>query len=131
MAKRDQRTIQFRMIGFDELALTLASICEALANAYVEAFDIEIDYCDRRQAITWNDMAVTSMDSGVDKENCRLVIRPTASMLLFIGYIMTLLPSRARVIWSNGWPIISCPPRDDRDVIDDPTPPVPNQLEPV
>lgn len=126
--------LSYRIVGFDELRVTLQSIGEALDNAQAEGDDIELTIDAEFEAVLANGMAIAGVgrSNGVEGDvSFIFTIKPTASMVLFIAHVMTLLPSRARVEWIGGWPIIHCPPHDDRDAENDPTPLFPNELEPA
>lgn len=101
------------------------SIGEATQNAYV---DIEgIDLVDG--ALTFHGLPITSMETIWDGCLCTILVKPTSSMILFVGWLMAALPERASVVWRDGWPFVYCPPNDDCDFEDDPTPSAPDELE--
>lgn len=111
--------------GMADCELSLKSIREAACNAYLD--DIPLDCADA--ALHFEGMAITEFRTWIDDCTAIVEIRPTASMILFIGWLMTQLPSRASVHWRNGWPFVHCPPNEDRDHKDSPMPRAPDELE--
>lgn len=114
--------------GLDQCLATFASVSEAAAHAHAEL--IELDYADG--AICFQGMPLVGMgEPRIEDWTVICEVRPTAAMILFAAWFMSALPGRATVTWNGGWPIFYCPPNDDRDGEDDPTPLVPNELEPA
>jgi hypothetical protein len=113
------------VVGLEDCKASFASMYEAAENA---CLDVEVG--ENGDGIICQGMTVVAveMQSGCPT---KLTFRPTASMILFVGWLMTKLPVRASVAWRNGWPFFYCPPYDDADYADDPTPLIPNELEPA
>jgi hypothetical protein len=111
--------------GLDQCLASFASASEAASNAHDEL--IELEFSDG--AIRFQGMALVDMgEPRIEGWTVICDVKPTAAMILFASWFMSMLPSRARVTWSNGWPLFYCPPNDDRDGEDGPTPLVPDEL---
>lgn len=114
--------------GIDQCLATFASASEAAANAHNDLTGLE--YADG--AIRFQGMPLIDMgEPRIEGWTVFIEVKPTAAMILFAASFMTDLPDRATVTWSGGWPTFYCPPNDDRDVEDNPTPLVPNELIPA
>lgn len=118
-------TLRSEHRGLDECLACFASASEASAHAHCEL--IELDFADG--AIRFQGSALVSMEMRIEGNVVIGEVKPTAAMILFAAWFMNALPARATVTWKDGWPIFYCPPNDDRDAEDDPTPLVPNELE--
>ena len=112
--------------GMDRLQASFGSIGEACENAHL-CLDGHVNECNGTMA--FQGMRLINMEQSFEEERCIVQISPAPAMMLFIGWLMTALPSRASVVWKNGWPFVKCPPNDDRDFEDDPTPSAPEELE--
>lgn len=113
--------------GLDGCITSMQTIAEAMDNACLD--DVEL-VC-TSEGFTFNGLLITTIKFDHGGNPILATVKPTASMILFIGWLMTQLPSTARVTWADGWPHVYCPPNDDRDHEDDPTPLVPNELVPA
>lgn len=121
-------TLRLEHRGLDQCLASFASASEAASNAYDDL--IELEFADG--AIRFQGMALVDMgEPRIEGWTVICDVKPTAAMILFAAWFMSVLPSRARLTWSNGWPTFYCPPNDDRDAEDDPTPLVPNELVPA
>ena len=114
---------------FEGLRRMMESICEALGNAHFNGDEIEFTSEPDGMCAMGTLIVTTSVHIQPDRAIVRF--RPAAGMILFIGWLMAILPDRATVTWRKGWPVIYCPPYDDRNREDDPTPLVPNELVPA
>jgi hypothetical protein len=106
----------------------MGSIGEAAENACLDIEDIDLN---ESGGLAFQGMAITSMTVTWEKTCYVLRVKPAPAMFLFIGWLMANLPSSATLSWRNGWPHVYCPPNDDADFEDDPTPLVPNELVPA
>ncbi|MGV1682915.1 hypothetical protein [Sphingopyxis sp. NJF-3] len=104
--------------GLDECLACFASASEAAAHAHCEL--IELDFADG--AIRFQGMALVSMEMRIEGNVVIGEVKPTAAIVLFAAWFMTALPSRATVMWKDGWPMFRCPPNDDRHSDDGPPP---------
>lgn len=121
-------TLHLEHRGLDQCLASFASASEAASNAHDDL--VELEYADG--AIRFQGMALVDMgEPRIEGWTVICDVKPTAAMILFASWFMSVLPSRARVTWNSGWPTFYCPPNDDRDVEDDPTPLVPNELIPA
>jgi hypothetical protein len=119
-------TLTLETRGLDQCKASLESIGEAAQNAYLDLENIDVA---EGGALTFNGMAVTRMETSWEGFHGVLAIKPTAGMHLFVAWLMANLPATATVAWRDGWPLVYCPPNDDGDFEDDPTPLMPNELE--
>lgn len=121
--------IEYR--DFDKCRASFQSFYESAVNADMEDC-IEIEY--QSYAVRWQGMALVRAEHPKQQPSKTAIImhfKPAPGMILFVGWLMTVLPSRAKATWQDGWPHVYCPPNDDRDYEDDPTPLVPNELIPA
>lgn len=119
-------TIEYR--DQEKMLACFRGIFEALDNAHVEP-EIELEIYPG--GVRCNGTSVVWVCHENSGNSFVFRFKPAPGMILFVGWLMTILPSRARVIWRDGWPHIYCPPHDDRDAEVDPTPLVPNELVPA
>jgi len=113
--------------GCDEMIDFFGSISASLSNAHTD--HVHLDVSHPGQFISINDQAVIALTSIRGEPGvCGIQLKPTASMILFIGWLMTQLPSRATVTWRDGWPHVYCPPNDDREDDTIPHMPIPGDL---
>lgn len=125
-------TIRLILLGAGGFGDFLASLCEAFSNAHIEDTDIDIFYCEERNGVIADGMLIAVFGIAEIQADAILIsLKPASSMVLFVGWLMTILPPRASVVWRDGWPHIHCPPNDDRDDGYDPMPLVPNELVPA
>src|SRR3546814_14011501 len=86
--------------GLDECLTFIANASEASAHAHCEL--IELDFADG--AIRFQGSALVSMEMRIEGNVVLGEVKPTAAMILFAAWFMSVLPSRSRVTWSNVWP---------------------------
>lgn len=115
--------------GLDECLACFSSIAETADCARRDAELIEIE-CSEGIA-KFQGMELSTIDAVTEGCKVTVMIRPTASIILFAGWFMSVLPRRATVVWKDGWPLFHCPPNDDRDGEEEPTPLVPSELIPA
>lgn len=127
MAKIESE-LTFTVSGLEECEASFGSIGEALQNAHV---DLEGDIESEGYEIRFRGVTIVHIQHTEAWPHFLLGLKPAAGMILFIGSLMAMLPSRATVTWRDGWPRVYCPPNDEREVEDDPTPLVPNELVPA
>lgn len=113
----DPRTFEAAIASFESIAM-------AAANGGCDLIELG----EAGGSITYQGMALTQTRIKIVENVAAIQIKATPSMILFIGWLMTALPARARVQWQGGWPFVTCPPNDDRAGDGDPTPLVPIQL---
>ena len=113
--------------GLDRCVASMGAIAESADNAHVDLDDLGCD----EGVVSFGGMKITTMSMHMADWTMTVHIKPAPAMILFIGWLMSKLPSYATVTWRDGWPHVYCPPRDDRDHEDDPTPLVPNELVPA
>lgn len=119
--------IIFVVRGRDQLIESLMSIAEAAGNAHLD--DLSIDWAGG--VPLFEGMPIHDWLTYFEAGQAILRFRPAPGMILYIGWLMTKLPSRASVIWRDGWPIVHCPPHDDRDDEEPIEPLRPDCLEPL
>jgi hypothetical protein len=120
-------SIQIVNQGLNEFGTSFASIAEAGDTAGMD--DLELSMVG--QVLTFEGLGIVSINSRYKAGTITCTIKPTPNMILYIGWLMTRLPSYATVTWRDGWPHVHCPPRDDRDHEDGPAPLVPGQCVPA
>lgn len=123
--------VQFgtEMRGLEELQASFCSAADAVTNAWI-LDDLEpLEEIDG--IIVWQGMSLNSLTTRIEGWTAICEVRPAPALILFAGWLMSVLPDRARVTWTDGWPLFYCPPNDDRDSESDPTPLVPNELVPA
>jgi hypothetical protein len=113
--------------GLDQCKAAMRSIGDASHNAHLELSEM----LDGGDDLVFQGMAILNWSTSWQGFHGILRVKPAPAMLLFIGALMAALPLRATVTWRDGWPFVYCPPNDDRDCEDDPTPLVPNELVPA
>lgn len=114
------------MRGLERLQASFSSIGEACDNAHL---DLDGHVIEETGTMTFQGMRLVNMIQSFEDGRCVMTLQPAAGLVIFIGWLMTALPSRASVIWMEGWPFVKCPPNDDCDYEDDPTPSAPEELE--
>lgn len=120
-------TLKIEQRGVEQCLATFASVGEAAANAHDVL--IELDYADG--SIRFQGMPLVAMgEPRIEDWTVICEVKPTAAMILFASWFMSVLPSRATVTWESGWPTFYCSPNDDREAGEAPTPLVPNELVP-
>lgn len=122
-------TYSVRHRGLDECLACFVSIAEAAEGARHDAELIEIECGDG--IAKFQGMALSTIDAVTEPGAVTVTIRPTASIILFAAWFMSVLPSRATVVWKDGWPLFHCPPRDEGGGEDTPAPLVPSELMPA
>jgi hypothetical protein len=115
-------TVEWR--GLDLCTASFQSIGEACANAHFDYSPIEAG----KDGFYFQGMKVAIMEIGDWGNPIAAFIKPAPALILFIGWLMNKLPSRASVVWRNGWPHVNCPSNDDRDAEPEPTFPIPPEL---
>lgn len=114
--------------GIDKCEAWLCSIAAALENGHADLGDGEVELQTRNDGVYFGELRIVEIARLYGEEGVLLTLRPTASVSLFTGWLLTKLPSTARVRWIDGWPHLYCPPNDDREAEDDPAPIAPDLL---
>jgi hypothetical protein len=113
--------------GIEACKASFASIAESANNA---CLDLDVLEWPESGGVTFNGMSIMEMGtSNSEGMISGFRIKPTVGMILFVAWLMANLPRTATVVWRHGWPVVYCPPNDDADFEDDPTPLMPNELE--
>lgn len=119
-----------RYHGLVDFHATVESIVVALANAHADHIHLEVE-TSGGQDVLFNGLRVAHFIIKIEGGFASIELKPTASMILLMNWLLVQLPSTASVTWQDGWPTLRCPPNDDREYEDDPTPLVPNELVPA
>jgi len=127
MTRNSQLVICIDQVSRERLCTSFQSIAQAAANACLDLEGPDPN----KDGIQIRGLKVVSTDICRRTTEFYLTWRPTSGMILYIAWLMTVLPQRASVAWRNGWPYVECPPRDDGEYEDAPAPLDPNLLVPI
>lgn len=87
--------------GIAECLASFDSIGEAASHAHKDADLLRLE-CDGN-VITFQGMALTTMAVEIEGATVVLTVSPAPALILFAAWFMSVLPSRASVVWSKGW----------------------------